>query len=272
MDSKYEALADIENDLEFIKHRNILPDISQVASHYHDGMEILCFLDGFGSVYLNGKKLNIKKGDTVVVNSKEIHSIVPDTDLKYYCIILKKSFLKKHNFPYKESYIKSQFSDEKITEYCSYICEEENEKSQWYKKQAYAYLILLTVQLYSEHLYKNKKNLKSSIPSKTALVISMMDYISDNCEKVFSLEELELALGYSKYYLCRTFKELTTQTIIEYINRLKCSKAMEDLKSGEYAVYEIAQKYGYDNFSYFSETFKKYIGKSPSSVSKNNGN
>ena len=96
MDSKYEALADVENSSEYIKLKMVLSTGIQVASHYHNGIEILCFLNGSGFVALNGKKINVKKGDAVVVNSKEIHSIISVTTLEYYCIILKKSFLKKH--------------------------------------------------------------------------------------------------------------------------------------------------------------------------------
>ena len=35
------------------------------------------------------------------------------------------------------------------------------------------------------------------------------------------------------------------------------------LKSGDYKVYEIAERTGYNNYAYFYQLFKKYTGVSP---------
>ena len=268
LNSLYEIAADIENDEEVITHKTHLPDDFIFNPHYHEGIEILSFFDGEGYGEIDGERIYIKSGDTVIFNSKQVHFIVTDTTLSYYCVIAKKSFLKKHNFPYKEKYILNKINDAEIYSFCKMLCDCNDTPTLWQKEKAHAYLLLLAIRLFSDFTDDKKSGINRVSGNKTSLVINVMDYISDNCEKTLSIEEIASYVGYSKYYLCRTFKELTNQTIIEYINRLKCTKAINDLKSGKFTVYETANKYGFENFSYFSETFKKYTGKSPSYYKK----
>ncbi len=264
----YEIGADIENGQELISHTCHLPDGFLFTPHYHEGIEILCFFDGKGCVELDGESFEVKKGDIVVFNSKQVHSVIPQEEIAYYCVIIKKSFLKKYNFPYKEKYILSKINDTEIADYCKILCIEKSSELEWHKEKLHAYLLLTAIKLYCSYIDEEKSKIKNNTGNKTNLVISVMDYISDNYERSISIEEIASNIGYSKYYLCRTFKELTNQTIIEYINRLKCSKAIDDLKSGKYTVYETANKYGFENFSYFSEIFRKYTGSSPSFFKK----
>ena len=264
----YELIADIENNKEYIGNNFVLKENHYITPHYHDGIEILCFYSGEGYVQSDGEKINVKSGDIAVCNSRQIHTISAFSELKYRYIILKKNFLKKYNFPYKEKYLINKFQNKEIADFCKFICNKENETQEWYSEKAHAYLMLIAVTLFSQYTDSERIRINSNINNKTKTVIDIMDYIGDNCEKSFSLEEIAVNVGYSKYYICKIFKELANQTIIEYINRLKCSKAIEDLKSGEYTVYETANKYGFENFSYFSEIFKKYTGKSPSYFKK----
>ena len=49
---------------------------------------------------------------------------------------------------------------------------------------------------------------------------AIADYLSENCEQNISLEELAAHFYLSKYYVCRTFKEITGYTVTEYTNCL----------------------------------------------------
>ncbi len=268
MDTFYEIQADIVNDKEFIIHATTLSDSNPFPPHYHEGIEILSFFEGEGITEIDGEGFRVKKGDTVIFNSKQVHFVKPFGNLRYFCVIIKKSFLKKYNFPYKEKYIFNKIIDEETVEYCKKLVHEAENEAMWSKDKINAYLILLCAKLYTSFTDEKNSKIKPAQHNKTNLVISVMDFIEENCEECFTIEEIASFVGYSKYYLCRTFKELTNQTIIEYSNRLKCAKAIEDLKSGKYTVFETANKYNFENFSYFSGLFKKYTGKSPSFFKK----
>jgi len=268
MKSLYEAQADIINDKDCIVHITNLSDGNSILPHYHEGIEILNFFDGEGQVEIDGEIFKVKKGDTVIFNSKQVHFVKSFDNMSYFCVIIKKSFLKKYTFPYKEKYLQNKIKNCDVDNYCRFLNCEKSTDNPWYNEKMNAYLILLSSLLFSSYTDEKRSRVKPAKHNKTELVISVIDFIEENCEKAFNIDEIASVVGYSKYYLCRTFKELTNRTIIEYVNTVKCTKAMEDLKSGEYTVYEIANKYNFENFSYFSGLFKKYTGKSPSFFKK----
>ena len=51
---------------------------------------------------------------------------------------------------------------------------------------------------------------------------------------------------------------------MNYLTRYRMHKAMELLRDCRLKVYEIAERVGYRDITYFSSTFKKVVGMSPS--------
>ena len=98
-------------------------------------------------------------------------------------------------------------------------------------------------------------------------VKSVITYIREIYNKKITLDEISKAVLCDKYALCREFKRLTGQTIIENLNNYRCINAMRFLNEG-YTVAKAAELCGFDNLSFFTKTFKKYIGKLPSEYKK----
>ena len=104
------------------------------------------------------------------------------------------------------------------------------------------------------------KDLKSAMPS---LISRALDYIQANCDKEISLEDMSCMFDVSKSYFSRLFKKTTGHNFKDYIIGLKINKAKELLKTGEYAVKEVAYKVGFNNPLYFGQIFKKNVGMTP---------
>ena len=56
-------------------------------------------------------------------------------------------------------------------------------------------------------------------------------------------------------------------TVIEYVNILRCKEAKRLISEGQ-SVSEAAIASGFNNLSYFTRTYKKYVGELPSSNKK----
>ena len=82
-----------------------------------------------------------------------------------------------------------------------------------------------------------------------------------------TLDDISKAVLFDKFALCREFKKTTGQTIVENLNNYRCIKAIEYL-SAEYTVAQTAAFCGFDNLSFFTKTFKRFIGKLPSDYKK----
>ncbi|MGI5976315.1 MAG: helix-turn-helix transcriptional regulator [Candidatus Limivicinus sp.] len=75
---------------------------------------------------------------------------------------------------------------------------------------------------------------------------------------------LQRALGVSEGHLSHVFKKETSYTIIGYLTHYRIHTAMKLLKDPGRKVYEVAEEVGYNDVTYFSSTFKKLSGMSPS--------
>lgn len=92
-----------------------------------------------------------------------------------------------------------------------------------------------------------------------------MDYIGQNyADSNLSVGQIAAQLDLSEGHLSHLFKKETDYTIGNYLTRYRIHKAMELLRQGRLKVYEVAEAVGYRDIAYFSATFKKVAGMSPS--------
>lgn len=101
--------------------------------------------------------------------------------------------------------------------------------------------------------------------SVSKYVSDALCYIKQNYGNTnISVKSISDSLGLSESHLSHMFKKETDYTINAYITRYRIRAAIDMLRSGKYKVYEVAEKVGYKDITYFSSTFKKITGKSPS--------
>ncbi len=100
---------------------------------------------------------------------------------------------------------------------------------------------------------------------KSKYVLQAMDYIGEHyANPNISVGEIAENLGISEGHLSHLFKKETDDTLLHYLTRYRIHKAMELLKDCRLRVYEVAEQVGYRDITYFSATFKKMVGVSPS--------
>lgn len=88
-------------------------------------------------------------------------------------------------------------------------------------------------------------------------------YIEENYQEKLSVEELADQFAVSRRSLERRFKKATSNTISEYIQRVKVEAAKNKLESGRNTVNEVMYDVGYSDMKSFRNTFRKYTGMSP---------
>jgi len=78
-----------------------------------------------------------------------------------------------------------------------------------------------------------------------------------------SLQSVASQINVNASYLSRIFKQETGENFTTYLTRVRIEKAKHYLESGRLRVYEVADRVGYHNYTYFSKIFKKVVGLSP---------
>ncbi len=87
-------------------------------------------------------------------------------------------------------------------------------------------------------------------------------------ESDLTLETMSSVLHISPSYFSRVFKKESGKTFIQYLTQVRMDKAMEYILNTDMKNFEIAEKIGYAEANYFSYSFKKYFGQSPTAVKK----
>ena len=93
-------------------------------------------------------------------------------------------------------------------------------------------------------------------------------FINENYNKDITVQDIAEKVGVSRYHLSRIFKENTGLTLIEYLNRLRFSKAEILLKNSEMNIKDVAKAVGFNNITYFNRKFKQLFGIPPSEFNK----
>ncbi len=88
-------------------------------------------------------------------------------------------------------------------------------------------------------------------------------FIENNFQKKITVDELASMLALSRRNLERRFKRATSNTTVEYIQRVKIEAAKMSLESSRENVNEVMYKVGYTDSKAFRTTFKKITGLSP---------
>lgn len=95
-------------------------------------------------------------------------------------------------------------------------------------------------------------------------------YIEQNYSKDIVLDEVAKELQISPYYLSKLFKKKIEKTFIEYLTSVRIEKAKELLLNSTKSMKEICIEVGYSDANYFSRTFKKNVGVSPTEYKEEN--
>lgn len=96
-----------------------------------------------------------------------------------------------------------------------------------------------------------------------------LTYLHTNIHNRLTLDMMAEHAGLSKSHFVRVFKEQTNFTPMEYFIQLKMQHACMLLTSTNAAIGEIALELGYTDPYYFSHSFKKTLGTSPTQYRAN---
>ena len=106
-------------------------------------------------------------------------------------------------------------------------------------------------------IFKGQKNHDDEI------VKQIQEYIELNYQNKISINDLSERFGMSRRSFERRFKKATSNTIVEYIQRVKIEAAKKQLEIGRKTINEVMYETGYNDTKAFRDVFKKIVGISP---------
>lgn len=102
-----------------------------------------------------------------------------------------------------------------------------------------------------------------SFGHKHHIVANVKKYIQEHIEEKLTLNKVAKEFNISPNYLSILFSKHSDIGFSDYINQKKVEAAKEMMTDGNYKIYEISDKLGFESAFYFSRVFKKVTGMSP---------
>ena len=89
------------------------------------------------------------------------------------------------------------------------------------------------------------------------------EFIETNFQDKITVDQLAHMFALGRRNMERRFKKATSNTVIEYIQRVKIEAAKKKLEDGQKNINEVMYDVGYSDAKAFRTTFKKITGLSP---------
>lgn len=115
-------------------------------------------------------------------------------------------------------------------------------------------------------LEENKDLIKPIVikSSDQVLYEKVIKIINENIDDPeLNVEFLANGVGMSRVHMHRKLKELTNQSARDFIKTIRMNHAAELLSGKKLSVSDVAYALGFNNLSYFSNTFREFYGMSP---------
>ncbi|MAC96417.1 MAG: AraC family transcriptional regulator [Flavobacteriales bacterium] len=95
------------------------------------------------------------------------------------------------------------------------------------------------------------------------LIKQAQDFIEQNYQGEFTVDQLATQLFVNRRTLERRFKKATGNTLSEYMQRVRVEVAKRNFEQAPFPVKEVMYKVGYSDAKSFRKLFKKHVGLSP---------
>lgn len=257
-------------------------------NHFHQEYEIYLLLRGRRQMFFENRAYEAQAGNLILVDSGQIHtshSIVGDPETEYERVILyvDRDIVEKVDKMFPELKIGAFFhkhygiyeltpKQTANTRRLFLQIMEELDKAEPMSQTA------ILSELILGFIYFRRSNQQvaclndvqegKASGGKFDAVYQISDYISDHFQERLSLDSLAEQFYISKYYLSRSFHEVTGFGINEYINILRVKKAQSLLETTTLSVSEIASRTGFESITYLGRVFKKYQHVTPAQYRK----
>ena len=245
--------------------------------HSHELFEVLlCLSDGI--FILNNDNLSLlHKNDLILFNSADIHGVIADTNMEFERMVLlydpafvkefRNTFdlLKCFQEPPGQAARICKLSPEEagiilsLYQSLSVLNKDDSDTAKMKKK-----LLLADMLLRINILYEKSSHHETVVKTDPLFnkIQSVLSFINDNLAQDLSLDTISRQFYISTSYLSAIFKEITGYSVNNYIINKRILLASELLKQN-CSVSEVSESCGFNNYSHFIRTFKKFEGVSP---------
>lgn len=256
--------------------------IGDEIEHTHDFIEIEYILSGSGCQVVNGITYYVERGDLLLLNFGDRHSILPKVQMSIINCLINPEFLSTNLvssenaldiltltafnefhggidrfIPNIKFHGKDLLEVETIFEF---MLNEFDQKSPGYVTALKGYCHVLLTKIFRSLKQSDSINIYSEI---SKIAPKLLGYIEENYNKKLTLKQLSSKSFYNPTYFCTLFKEYTGKTLTEYITEKRIQAAIRLMKETSDSIEQVSKMVGYNDKKQFYKQFKTHTGVTP---------
>ncbi len=253
------------------------------AAHTHDFIELVYVRSGKCTQQVNGTQYPCSRGDMLLINYNQTHSISCGGPFEYINILIKPELIDEALRGSENAFALLQLSDFDALGQMV----DENNRLVHFDSTERPWLESHIDLLYDE---QNRQDVGSALAIKSGLnmlLIKMfrkmslpirhfsgindevLGFIKDHLDQPITLEMLSSRCGYNPSYFSRLFKHYTGQTLTDYLAACRMERACRLLRETDHSVESIIALVGFSNRTKFFKEFALAMGMTPLAYRKN---
>lgn len=230
------------------------------AKHMHPFCEVIYFVKGDALYTVETKTKKLLPDDIVLITPGKFHLAAVNSRVEYERYVFK--------FPIERL---PAFLQKKLTEancffgnaskYISTFKQTDHLVQNFSGEELYT-MLFLEITKFLIYLCRQQAPPEHQDDGVAA---DLINFIDDNIRENITLDMLAEHFHYSKTFLCNEFKKYTQMSLIQYVRMKKIVVAHTMIIAGRHKR-EVAAELGFNEYSTFYRTYKKFIGISDNAI------
>ncbi|WP_222708687.1 AraC family transcriptional regulator [Paenibacillus sp. N3.4] len=243
-------------------------------NHFHDHYEIYYLLSGKRYYFIQDRSYLIQEGGLVFIDKNELHKTRGYDDHHHERILL--SFDDKwiHSIgedaaecllsPFRQKHHLFSLAGIHRTTVenllFSLLREQQQMLSGW---QLNSKALLTQLLVFCSRLSEKSAAEAEQPQAQNLKIYEIVTYINAQYRNRLTLASISENFYISPSYFCRSFRETTGFSFIEYLNNVRIREAQRLLRETKNKVIDIAEQSGFDSVAHFGRVFKQVTGQTP---------
>lgn len=246
--------------------------------HWHDDIEWIYIIKGKMRYYVNGKRMILNEGDSLMVNARQMHYgyACEQQDCYFACILFHPSLFVNNQVLYDQyfapvlensslEYLLLHASDKTgrtVSEKLLEIVRLKESAQEAYELQVTGIMSQLWGFLIQTGMTASAE--KSKEPEQDLTIQKdMVSFIYQHYPKKISLNDIAAAGHVGRSKCCQIFKHYMQQSPVDFLNVYRLKISCQLLCTTQKSITEIAMLCGFNHPSYFSKYFMEYYQCTP---------
>ncbi|MDO3410510.1 AraC family transcriptional regulator [Saccharibacillus sp. CPCC 101409] len=257
-----------------------------VSLHWHEHFEILVMHEGTAVFQIDNEAYHAGPGDMLLIPPGKLHAgySTCDGDIRHSAIVFSGALFHdwmndplhvKMLAPYLEGRVRlpEHPNADTIAETCLPLFHQILSE---YCAQRPGYQLVIKMQLYQlfvqlARLFPEERESRAQLERRDfnrERFQPLLQRLEQRYAEPITVAEAAQMVNLNPYHFCKTFKQLTGRTFVEYLNVCRMNEAERLLEQGGLTVTEVSERVGCGDPSYFARLFRQHKGKTPSQAGR----